>query len=131
MVTGSGLLVSILSLFGVFSSRERIAFFQRIFRTQESILRDSGVFEEFLKSFPPSNPSATVTRIMPRRFDSSNDGRDCFSSVYYEENGLPGKQAVASESEVKAWAYRTPATIIGVAVASIGFIIQALEYLFG
>ena len=129
IVTGAGLLVSILSLFGVFSNRNRIAFFQKIFRTQESIPREGDVFEDFLKAFRPSALGATVTRIMPRRMDASNDGRDCFSSVYYEENGLPGNQAVASESEVKTWAYKTPATAIGIGVATVGFIIQAIEFL--
>ena len=128
IVTGGGLAVSALSLFGVFSNRGKIAFFEKIFKTQDAIPRGGQIFEEFIEAFPPSVNAAIVTKIMPRRMDMSNDGRDCFSSVFYEENGLPGGQAVATESEVKAWAYKTSATATGIVIASIGLIIQIIQF---
>ena len=130
LITGIGLLVSYLSLKGVFSNKKRIAFFEKIFKTEESIRRQGEIFEDFLKSFPPKDPNIEVTMIMPRRMDFSNTGRDPFSSVYYKENGLPGKYAVATESEVKEWAYKTKATQIGLTIAILGFVFQVFKYIY-
>ena len=128
-VTGGGLVLTALSLTGALANKQRIRFFWRLFRTSDSIPRAEPVFEDFLRSFPPAKSDATVTKIMPRRLTMDNDGRDVFSSVYYEENGSPGKSAVASESEVRAWAYRTSYATTGLVITSIGFCVQVASFL--
>lgn len=128
VITGFGLLLSAISLTGLLSDKDKIKFFELIFRTEEAILRDGQIFEQFLKRFPAVTNSESVTKIMPRRMDSSSSGRDCFSSVYYLEGNQPSQAAVASESEVKAWAYKTTATLTGIIIAFIGFCIQVFKY---
>ena len=128
VITAAGLLLTVLSLLGVFSDKNKIAFFELIFKTEEEIHRDGDVFENFLRVFPPKNKSVKVTKIMPRRMDVSSTGHDVFSSVYYEEDGLPGECAVATESEVKEWAYKTSVVITGLIITFIGFILQVAEY---
>jgi hypothetical protein len=128
VITAAGLLLTALSLLGVFSDKNKIEFFELIFKTEEEILRDGGIFESFLRVFPPKNDVARVTKIMPRRMDCSSSGRDAFSSVYYQEDGLPGQYAVATESEVKEWAYKTTVTITGLIITFIGFTLQVIKY---
>jgi hypothetical protein len=128
VVTGGGLLLSALSLLGIFSDKDKIKFFELIFKTEELILREGKVFESFLDRFPSSSPKESITQIMPRRMDCSSTGRDSFSSVYYLENGLPGSLAVATETEVKEWAYKTSITATGIIIAFIGFILQIAKY---
>ena len=129
VITGGGLLLTALSLFGVFSDKKKTEFFERIFKTQGSIKKECKVFEEFLIEFPPHIRGSDVTEIMPRQLDWSNTGRDCFSSVYYRENGEPSLEAVATETEVKAWAYRTSVTATGLVIAFIGFGLQIAKYI--
>ncbi len=128
VITAAGLLLTALSLLGVFSDKNKIEFFELIFKTEEAIQRDGDIFEKFLRVFPPKNKSVEVTKIMPRRMDFSSTGRDAFSSVYYQEDGLPGKYAVATESEVKEWAYKTSVVTTGLIITFIGFILQVAKY---
>jgi len=128
IVTGGGLLLSGLSLLGIFSNKEKIKFFELIFKTEEAILREGKIFESFIDKFPSNSPKDSITQIMPRRMDCSSTGRDSFSSVYYLENGIPGKVAVATETEVKEWAYKTSVTATGIIIALIGFVLQIVKY---
>ncbi|MEE8057228.1 MAG: hypothetical protein V3T17_05260 [Pseudomonadales bacterium] len=128
VVTGGGIILTGLSLFGVFSDKEKIGFFERIFKTEDAIPKEGMVFEDFVKSFPPEDLSCAISEIMARRMDCSSTGMDVFSSVYYLENGLPGKFAVATESEVKEWAYKTSVTFTGLVITAIGFVLQVVKY---
>lgn len=128
VVTAAGIILTGLSLLGVFADKSKIAFFERIFKTEEEIPRNSDIFESFFRAFPPKNKSVEVTKIMPRKMDVSSTGRDSFSSVYYQEDGLPGKYPVATESEVKEWAYKTSVVFTGLIITSIGFILQVIKY---
>jgi hypothetical protein len=131
IVSGGGIVLIGLSLLGVFSDKNRIEFFEKIFKTEDAIPNQGSVFSSFMQSFPPKDPSNEITEIMARRMDCSSTGYDVFSSVYYLENGLPGKYAVATESEVKEWAYKTSITLTGWIITIIGFMLQVAKYVVG
>jgi hypothetical protein len=128
IVTGGGILLSGLSLLGIFSNKDKIKFFELIFKTEEAIQREGKIFESFIEKFPSNSPNHSITQIMPRRMDCSSTGRDSFSSVYYLESGIPGAIAVATETEVKEWAYKTSVTATGVIITLIGFTLQIVKY---
>jgi hypothetical protein len=109
-------------------NKERIGFYGRLYHSSEAIPRNAEGFDDFLKEFPPlaENP-ADVSAIAARLLSVDNTGNDVWSTVRYVVHGQTAK-AIATQSDIRDWTFKTSGTKLGLLVAFFGFLISTNEY---
>ena len=124
----AGIVVAAADEFGYLLNKERIGFYERLYHSPEAIPRTAEGFDDFLKEFPPlaENP-ADVSAIAARLLTVDNTGNDVWSTVRYVVHGQTAK-AIATQSDIRDWAFKTSGTKLGLFIASAGFLLSAFEY---